>query len=284
MKANHPDTRTLRAVLVRTLRTTALPAAAALLATSAAAHTQLDGPNGGEVLYAGSTVTIEWQVTIEHQLIDWNLDYSTSGPSGPWIPIATGLPAGDPTAGVPHYYDWVVPDTPSGQVRVRVEMNNVNVDYLDESDADLTIAPAAATGYCSGKLNSLGCVPFLTYEGAPSATASEPFRLTARDVVAGQNGLLLYGLTGKASLPFHNGTLCVKAPVVRLLPLKTAKGGGGGACPGRFQTDFNKRVQSGADPRLSVGATVHAQWLYRDPGVDAFNDGLTDGMRFVIQP
>jgi hypothetical protein len=27
---------------------------------------------------------------------------------------------------------------------------------------------------------------------------------------------------------------------------------------------------------------VRAQWLYRDPGVDFFGDGLTDALQFTI--
>ncbi len=276
MQAIHPERSSLR-----------LPAAVAgmlLLCATAGAHNRVDSPNGGEVLYAGSTVTIEWHVTIPHQLIDWNISYSTTGVNGTYIPIASSIPAGDPNPDVPHYFDWVVPDTPSNQVRVRVEMNNVGTDYFDESDADLAILPAAATGYCTGKMNSLGCVPFLTYEGAPSTSSTLPFRLVARDVVPGQNGFLIYGLAGKSGLPFHNGTLCVKTPFTRQFPVKAASSNGAPPCAGRYQTDFNKRIQSGVDPNLSVGATVHAQWFSRDPGVDAFNDGLTDGMRFVIQP
>ena len=275
MKAFHPDTRPLCGL--------AMAAGFALLTSTAVAHNRVDSPNGGEVLHAGSTVTIEWHVAIPHQLIDWSISYSVMGVNGPYIPIASGVPAGDPNPDVPHYFDWVVPDTPSSQVRVRVDMNNVNIDYFDESDADLTIAPAAATGYCSGKQNSLGCVPFLSYEGAPSTTSTLPFRLTARDVLPGESGFLLYSLS-KASLPFHNATLCVKAPFTRQLPLKTSTNTGAAPCSGRFVVNFNNRIQAGVDPRLSVGATLNAQWYYRDPGVDTFNDGLTNGMRFTIQP
>jgi len=42
----------------------------------------------------------------------------------------------DPSSGS---YDWVVPDTPSNQVRVRVQQDNSGMDYLDISDSDLAI-------------------------------------------------------------------------------------------------------------------------------------------------
>lgn len=120
-----------------------LPVGAALLAaTSAFGHTTLDQPNGGEVLPAGSTYTIEWHVVVQHNTLDWDLWYSTTGAGGPWIPIALDLPVGDPTAGSVHTFAWTVPNDPSGQVRVRVRQDNSSADYEDVSDADFMIQVA----------------------------------------------------------------------------------------------------------------------------------------------
>ncbi len=137
--------------------------------------------------------------------------------------------------------------------------------------------------YCSGKLNSLFCVPFLTFTGSPSATDSTPFTIDAEDVLANQPGLLVYGLNDRSVLGFHGGTLCVKAPLTRLLPLQSSGKSGSGFCPGTLTTDFNGHVQSSADPRLSTGAIVNAQYFYADPN-DPFGDGLTDAIEFQIAP
>ena len=48
---------------------------------------------------------------------------------------------------------------------------------------------------------------------------------------------------------------------------------------------MNARVRSGADPALTAGRVVHAQWLQRDPSDPAgFGDGLTDAVRFLVGP
>jgi hypothetical protein len=96
------------------------------------AHVTLDFPNGGEVLEAGSVTQIEWHDVVTHGSADYDLWYSTTGPEGPWIVINSDLP---PSGS----YDWVVPDTPSNQVRLRVQQDNSGVDYLDISDSDLAI-------------------------------------------------------------------------------------------------------------------------------------------------
>ncbi len=48
-------------------------------------HVILDAPNGGEVLEAGSVFTIEWQVQIAHNQLNWDLWYSTTGPPIPTV-------------------------------------------------------------------------------------------------------------------------------------------------------------------------------------------------------
>ncbi len=137
---------------------------------------------------------------------------------------------------------------------------------------------------CSPKLNSNFCAPTIAFTGKPSTASPDPFHLVGNDVLPNEPGLLIYGTAGAAGLPFHNGVLCVKLPFQRLLPPQDSGSSGTGFCPGELRTNFNARIQSGADPRLSSGARVVAQWVYRDPGIDAFHDGLTDGLAFHICP
>jgi hypothetical protein len=115
-----------------------LLASLAALTQPCRAHVGLLAPNGGEVLVVGSTFTIQWQILVPHNTLNWDLEYSISGPSGPWLPIAIDLPVGMTS------YQWTVPNTPSTQVRVRVTQDNSGTDYTDVSDSDLTIAAAAA--------------------------------------------------------------------------------------------------------------------------------------------
>ena len=133
--------RTLRRSLAW-LVTTACCVIVVASGSEARAHVDLDAPNGGEVLQVGSAFTIEWHVAIEHNTLDWDLWYSTTGSNGPWMPIAADLPAGDTTRGAPHSFEWTIPDTPSDEVRVRVRQDNSDTDYEDISDANLTIGAA----------------------------------------------------------------------------------------------------------------------------------------------
>ncbi len=128
--------RTYSVVILRLLL---VAAALSLSSATARGHVTLDNPVGGEVLEVGSVFTIEWRILVAHTLQDWDLWYSTTGPAGPWIPIAMNLPPGDPSAGSVHTYDWRVPFAPSDQIRIRVRMNNVGRDYEYITDSDLTI-------------------------------------------------------------------------------------------------------------------------------------------------
>ena len=107
-----------------------------LFAGQVHAHVTLDSPNGGEMLEAGSVAQIVWHDVVTHGPADYDLWYSITGPEGPWIVIDSNLP---PSGSVSTSYDWVVPDSPSNQVRLRVQQDNSDVDYLDISDSDLAI-------------------------------------------------------------------------------------------------------------------------------------------------
>ncbi len=145
------------------------------------------------------------------------------------------------------------------------------------------LAPDPVT-YCIGKQNSLGCVPFLSTTGLPSASSTAPFQVRGNDLLVGEAGFFLYGFSGRANLAFHGGKLCVKSPFQRWLPAKVIGANGTPPCAGAMTKNFNSRIQSGVDALLTVGQQVNAQVYYRDPTVDAFGDGLSDGVEFVILP
>ena len=127
-------------------RTLGLTAGALLaLASTSEAHVTLLAPNGGVALAPGSTYTVQWKIDIAHNLQNWDLWYSTTGSSGPFIPIATNLPPGSGAVGSVHTFNWVVPATPSNQVRVRVRMDNTGTDYYDISNGNLSIESLSVT-------------------------------------------------------------------------------------------------------------------------------------------
>ncbi len=140
---------------------------------------------------------------------------------------------------------------------------------------------APVTTYCTGKLNSQGCVPFIAGIGLPSLTSPNGFFVTATLVPPGRRGLLLYS-PGQENVPFQGGTLCVALPYRRV---GTQTSQGAGPCGGSFVYDFNIRIQNAADPDLAPGHLVYAQWWHRDPfDPTGFQSGLTDGLCFGVAP
>jgi len=140
--------------------------------------------------------------------------------------------------------------------------------------------------YCTAKPNSLGCVPAIGASGTPSASAGSGFVITGTNVRNNKAGMLLYGVTGRAAIPFQGGLLCVKTPIRRTPGVDS-----GGApkpvadCSGVFALDFNAFSAGGAGlPALQIpGTVVDCQWWGRDPGfAPPDNTTLTDALEFTV--
>ncbi|HTF88524.1 MAG TPA: hypothetical protein VK843_08945 [Planctomycetota bacterium] len=157
----------------------------------------------------------------------------------------------------------------------------------------LTIAGCGTdpTTYCTSKVNSIGCVPAVSFVGAASASASSGFTVKASNVRNQKAGLLLYGISGRANLPFQGGFLCVQPPVRRTTgtnsagtPLPTSD------CSGVYAIDMNAFAQGllGGNPLLALktpGTVVDSQWWGRDPGFPAPNNStLSNGLEYSICP
>jgi len=141
--------------------------------------------------------------------------------------------------------------------------------------------PLPPTNYCTAKINSQGCLPVMSFTGAPSATNPAPFTITATNVLNQKPGLLLYGYS-QASTPFQGGVLCISSPLRRI----TTTGSHGSPvptvdCSGSYSIDFNLRIQSGLDPLLAPGQEVDTQYWSRDPASPA-PVGLTSALSFQI--
>jgi hypothetical protein len=134
--------------------------------------------------------------------------------------------------------------------------------------------------YCTAKTSSSGCVPAVTTQGEPSASAGSGFFVRASQIEAGKIGLLFYGKQGPAAIPFQDGYLCVAQSVLRL-PAQSSNGTT--TCTGAFDYDFNAWIASGFDPGLGAGSRVNAQFWFRDPAA-ASTTGLSGGVEFVVCP
>ncbi len=146
-------------------------------------------------------------------------------------------------------------------------------------------APTVPQIYCIPQANSLGCIPTLGYVGTPSMSMGTGFTITATNVYSQKTGMLFYSVTGSASAPFGNGTLCVQSPIRRTPVTNTLGSITGDDCTGTLFRDFNVWIASGGDPLLSAGTEVWAQFYSRDPGLTPPNNiNLTAAIDFVIQP
>jgi hypothetical protein len=137
------------------------------------------------------------------------------------------------------------------------------------------------TTYCTAQTNSSGCVPKIASSAIvpASLTHASGFTISATNVLAGKIGILFYG-RGRNAVPFQGGTLCVQPPVQRTPP---ASSGGTVACTGQFALDFNAWIASGADPSLSAGDRIDAQWWSRDPAAVSTTN-LTNAIELEIAP
>jgi subtilisin-like proprotein convertase family protein len=151
--------------------------------------------------------------------------------------------------------------------------------------------PPATVVYCTAKTNSLGCVPTIGSTGAASASSGSGFVVHASNVRNFKSGLMFYGVTGRATIPFQGGTLCVKSPIKR-----TAGISSGGTplpandCTGVYALDMNAFAHSAGPPiplpaLIVAGTVVDCQFWGRDPGFPAPNNTtLSDGLEYVVGP
>jgi hypothetical protein len=160
-------------------------------------------------------------------------------------------------------------------------------EYWGGADGDVYLrryqASSGAQVFCAGKVSSLGCIAQISASGVPSPTSPSAFTIVATSVINQSPGQLIYGYSS-AFNPFQGGTLCLNGPV--RTPVHLSGGSPSGAdCTGILSYDFNARIQSGVDPLLVPGASITAQYYFRD-ALDpfGFGSGLSNAIRFTICP
>ena len=154
-------------------------------------------------------------------------------------------------------------------------------NMYDNSVTVLTNECPVAT-HCMAKLNSLGCLPTIGTIGEPTMTGSDDFTITATSVLNNQAGMFFFG-SSPAEIPFKGGTLCVKGPFTRT----TVQYSGGDPppadCSGIYSFSFSQALMGQLG--LVAGDRVFGQYWSRDPShPDGTGVGLTDGIRFTVQP
>ncbi|MCC7012232.1 MAG: S8 family serine peptidase [Planctomycetes bacterium] len=135
----------------------------------------------------------------------------------------------------------------------------------------------SVASYCTGKTNSLGCVPAIGSSGQPSKSAGS-FTVTCSNAISQKNGLLFWGLTSSTA-PFQGGIKCVASPTVRTPTISSGGSAAGNDCSGTYSFNFSTSYMNtlGIDP----GDTLFAQWWMRDPA-SASTTGLSNALQFTV--
>lgn len=140
--------------------------------------------------------------------------------------------------------------------------------------------------YCSAGTSSNGCVPSIGWAGAPRASATSGFQLTASGLEGQKSGLFFYGLSGRQASVWgaSSSFLCVKAPTQRCNVLSTA--GTANSCNGFFVFDwlaYRAANPAALGAALTAGDLVQVQAWYRDPPSPKTTH-LTGALEFLVGP
>ncbi|MCC7012231.1 MAG: S8 family serine peptidase [Planctomycetes bacterium] len=132
--------------------------------------------------------------------------------------------------------------------------------------------------YCTGKTNSLGCVPVIGSNGVQPDKSAGTFAVTCSNVLNQKNGLLFWGFTASA-VPFQGGLKCVASPVVRGPNISSGGASSGSSCTGSYVHVWSTAYMNTYG--LVPGNTVFCQWWMRDPA-SASTTGLSNALQFTI--
>ena len=172
------------------------------LSFSVKAHVALDYPHGGETFIVGETVTIQWQVLVQHVTLNWDV-YFSSDSGMTWDTLQLDISTSQLS------YNWVIPDLNISTGRVRVIQDNLDQDYLDISmdfiiapntDPPLLDAPAVDTIIeCNIANQEVAIQAWLNNHGGASATNHCGELIWTHDYPGLSNGC---GATGSALVTF----------------------------------------------------------------------------------
>ncbi|HTF88459.1 MAG TPA: hypothetical protein VK843_08620 [Planctomycetota bacterium] len=160
---------------------------------------------------------------------------------------------------------------------------------IDSFQADFVAAFPQPQTYCTAKLNSLGCLPSMSFAGRSSFCCGSGFTIAATQVRNNKPGLLIYGSSGPASTPFLGGTLCVQPQIRRTIGVNSnGTPAPANDCSGVYTIDMNSFALGllGGNPAAFLfipGTVVNAQWWGRDPGFPFPNNAtLSNALVFTI--
>ncbi|MFT7669658.1 MAG: hypothetical protein ACI8X5_002363 [Planctomycetota bacterium] len=162
-------------------------------------------------------------------------------------------------------FNWTVDDGP---------FNPMGMIFEDMTIECTLVNP---TTYCTGKVNSQGCTPFLTPDAGIASLSGGPFNVTAHNLLNNKPGMLFYGY-GDNNVPLQGGTLCVQGPLTRTGVQMSGGSGSGTDCTGQMVLDLTSVVHPSTVP-----AMVYVQSWSRDPA-DPFGSSFSNGAAVFVCP
>lgn len=115
---------------------TAVVLVALTAASPARGHVNVTEPAGGAAVEAGTSISVEWEIEIDHEIQNWDVEFAP-GEQAPWQNVALDLPPARRS------YDWTVPDADCDTCRLRVTMDNVGTNYDGVATFDIVQARPA---------------------------------------------------------------------------------------------------------------------------------------------
>jgi hypothetical protein len=159
---------------------------------------------------------------------------------------------------------------------------------LDAVKLDTRFACCASpVAYCTAGTTSNGCVASIGSSGTASVSATSGFVLSIASVEGQKQGILFYGVSGRAAVPWSPGSssfLCVKTPTQRMGAQNS--GGNVAQCDGALSIDWSAYIAGhpGAlGTPFSVGDLVQAQGWFRDPPAPK-TTSLSNALEFTLCP
>jgi hypothetical protein len=135
----------------------------------------------------------------------------------------------------------------------------------------------SVSAYCTGKTNSIGCVPAISSLNQPDFSTGT-FQVKCTNVLNNKFGLMFWG-SGPNSAPFQGGTMCVLQPTVRTPSISSGGAASGNSCTGTYSFTWTTGYMLANG--ISVGDTLYCQWWMRDPASPS-TTGLSNGLKFTV--
>ena len=209
------------------------------------------------------------------------------------LPGAGGPPQHTMALGNHKVGTWIYPEIDEVNLLGELAYPKVHttVNPTGEIRGQLRIASISEpniTNYCTAGTSASGCQAFISASGAPSATLSSGFTLSAASFEGNKDGLFFFGANGQQANSWGSGTSfqCV-VPPVRRGGLLTGTGTNG-ACDNFVSQDLNALwcpTCPKPNKAFPAGSVVQAQLWYRDPqNTSNQTTSLSDAVEFTVCP